>query len=292
MRSPEQSYTQRLVDISSAIMEKHGVVVDVVRAIDHDIATGVWPDMREHGWAIDDWPAIFEKVLAADILVLAGPIWLGDNSSVMKKVHERLYGGSLREGDESVFADLVDRHTPSMLRVARGYVPSHEIAEEVVQETWIAPTQGHRQLRGPIILAHLAFHGDDQHRQVAWGAGAPRRGHGNCGIHGGTVDPRLFRGPGEEWEGDWKDWKEYPRAFPETPEGSVLADELTAVAKAELDRLPENQRVVVTLRDMLGFDSGEVCELLDISVANQRVLLHRGRAAVRLVLESYLGVGP
>ena len=73
---------------------KHGVEVDVVRAIDHDIATGVWPDMREHGWETDDWPEIFEKVLAADILVLAGPIWLGDNSSVMKQVHERLYGGS------------------------------------------------------------------------------------------------------------------------------------------------------------------------------------------------------
>lgn len=72
----------------------------------------------------------------------------------------------------------------------------------------------------------------------------------------------------------------------------MLADELTAVARAELDRLPEKQRVVVTLPDMLGFDSGEVCELLDITVANQRVLLHRGRAAVRLVLESYLGVGP
>ncbi len=91
-RSPEISNTQGLIDISTRIMTKHGVEVDVVRAIDHDIATGVWPDMREHGWAIDDWPAIFDKVLAADILVLAGPIWLGDNSSVMKKVHERLYG--------------------------------------------------------------------------------------------------------------------------------------------------------------------------------------------------------
>lgn len=93
-RSPEISNTDGLVRISTAIMEKHGVAVDVVRAVDHDIATGVWPDMREHGWATDDWPAIFDKVLAADILVLAGPIWLGDNSSVMKKVHERLYGGS------------------------------------------------------------------------------------------------------------------------------------------------------------------------------------------------------
>ena len=93
-RSPQVSNTQALVDVSAAIMEKHGVAVEVVRAIDHDIATGVWPDMREHGAASDDWPAIFEKVLAADILVLAGPIWLGDNSSVMKRVHERLYGGS------------------------------------------------------------------------------------------------------------------------------------------------------------------------------------------------------
>jgi multimeric flavodoxin WrbA len=90
-RSPEPSNTQGLVDISTGIMEKHGIDVEVIRAVDHDIATGVWPDMREHGWATDDWPAIFEKVLAADILVLAGPIWLGDNSSVMKMVHERLY---------------------------------------------------------------------------------------------------------------------------------------------------------------------------------------------------------
>src|SRR5690348_1578559 len=93
-RSPEVSNTEGLIDISSRIMAKHGVEVEVVRAVDHDIATGVWPDMREHGWASDDWPVIFEKVLASDILVLAGPIWLGDNSSVMKQVHERLYGGS------------------------------------------------------------------------------------------------------------------------------------------------------------------------------------------------------
>ena len=73
-RSPEISHTEGLIRISSAIMERHGVGVEVVRAVDHDIATGVWPDMREHGWPSDDWPAIFEQVLAADILVLAGPI--------------------------------------------------------------------------------------------------------------------------------------------------------------------------------------------------------------------------
>ena len=93
-RSPEVSHTQGLADIAIEIMRRQGVTVDLVRALDHDIATGVWPDMTEHGWDRDDWPAIFEKVLASDILVLAGPIWLGDNSSVMKQVHERLYGGS------------------------------------------------------------------------------------------------------------------------------------------------------------------------------------------------------
>jgi RNA polymerase sigma-70 factor (ECF subfamily) len=69
----------------------------------------------------------------------------------------------------------------------------------------------------------------------------------------------------------------------------VLGDELIVIARRELDNLPERQRLVVALRDMLGFDSTEVCEMLDISVANQRVLLHRGRAAVRRVLEDYLG---
>ncbi len=93
-RSPEPSNTQGLVDVSRAIMDKHGVETSVLRAVDHDIATGVWPDMTEHGWAADAWPAIHEQVMAADILVLAGPIWLGDNSSVMKRVIERLYANS------------------------------------------------------------------------------------------------------------------------------------------------------------------------------------------------------
>jgi multimeric flavodoxin WrbA len=93
-RSPEPSNTEGLVEVSRRIMEKHGVQVDVIRAIDHDIATGVWPDMTEHGWEVDAWPTIQEQVMAADILVIAGPIWLGDNSSVTKQVIERLYGNS------------------------------------------------------------------------------------------------------------------------------------------------------------------------------------------------------
>jgi multimeric flavodoxin WrbA len=93
-RSPAASNTEGLIDVSRNIMAKQGARTDVIRAIDHDIATGVWPDMTEHGWASDEWPAIQEQVMAADILVIAGPIWLGDNSSVTKRVIERLYGNS------------------------------------------------------------------------------------------------------------------------------------------------------------------------------------------------------
>ncbi len=93
-RSPGVSNTQALVDASRALMERHGVATDSLRLVDHDVATGVWPDMTEHGWATDDGPQIQERVFAADILVLAGPIWLGDNSSVMKRCIERLYATS------------------------------------------------------------------------------------------------------------------------------------------------------------------------------------------------------
>lgn len=93
-RSPGMSHTQLLIDASAAIMTKHGVQVDQFRAVDHSIATGVYPDMREHDWETDAWPELFTRVLAADILVIAGPIWLGDNSSETKKIIERLYAHS------------------------------------------------------------------------------------------------------------------------------------------------------------------------------------------------------
>jgi multimeric flavodoxin WrbA len=93
-KSPEQSHTRGLIDISKAIMEANGVATRTIRAVDHDIAEGVWPDMTEHGWETDEWPAIFEDVLAADILVLGSPIWLGEKSSVCTRVIERLYGNS------------------------------------------------------------------------------------------------------------------------------------------------------------------------------------------------------
>jgi multimeric flavodoxin WrbA len=93
-RSPEVSNTQGLIDKSMAVMRAQGVEVDCIRAIDHEIAIGVWPDMTEHGWERDEWPQIYERVLAADILVLGMPIWLGEKSSVATHVIERLYGNS------------------------------------------------------------------------------------------------------------------------------------------------------------------------------------------------------
>ncbi|MGH9135132.1 MAG: flavodoxin family protein [Ilumatobacteraceae bacterium] len=103
-RSPGTSHTQGLADISIEIMRRQRVAVDVVRAIDLDIATGVWPDMREHGWDRDDWPAVFEQTMAADILVICTPIWLGEKSSVCTQVIERLYGNSHLLNDAGQYA--------------------------------------------------------------------------------------------------------------------------------------------------------------------------------------------
>lgn len=103
-KSPEVSNTEGLIKISRHIMEKHGVKTELLRAVDHQIATGVYPDMREHGWEVDEWPEIYKKVMAADILVICGPIWLGDNSSVTKRVIERLYGNSSLLNDAGQYA--------------------------------------------------------------------------------------------------------------------------------------------------------------------------------------------
>lgn len=201
---------------------------------------------------------------------------------------ENALTSALREGNEAVFAQLVDQYTPAMLRVARGYVPSHEIAEEVVQESWIALLEGIAKFEGRSSLRTWLF---TVMINIAKRRGIRERRDVDAQIAaytGGTVDPRRFRPPeAPKWPGHWRE-HEQPAPFPETPEGSLLHNELIGTALRELDKLPERQRTVVTLRDMLGFDSGEVCELLEISVANQRVLLHRGRAAVRQVLERYL----
>lgn len=103
-RSPEVSHTQGLMDIAISIMRTQGVEVETIRAIDHDIAAGVWPDMTEHGWEADAWPAIYEKVQAADILVLGTAIWLGEKTSVCTRIIERLYGNSHLLNDAGQYA--------------------------------------------------------------------------------------------------------------------------------------------------------------------------------------------
>jgi len=93
-RSPELSHTEGLINISKAIMEKNGVKVDMLRPVDHDIAFGVYPDMKEHGWKTDGWPSIYDRVKNSDILVLGTSIWLGEKSSVCTQTIERLYASS------------------------------------------------------------------------------------------------------------------------------------------------------------------------------------------------------
>ena len=103
-KSPEVSNTQGLIDISAEILRRQGVTVEELRAVDHEIATGVWPDMTEHGWERDEWPQLFEQVMAADILVICTPIWLGEKSSVCNRVIERLYGNSSQLNDDGQYA--------------------------------------------------------------------------------------------------------------------------------------------------------------------------------------------
>jgi multimeric flavodoxin WrbA len=103
-RSPGASHTDLLIGVSASIMQKHGVEVEVVRTIDEDIATGIYPDMRDHGWSSDAWPEIYARVQRSHIVVLAGPIWLGDNSSETKKIIERLYACSSELNDAGQYA--------------------------------------------------------------------------------------------------------------------------------------------------------------------------------------------
>jgi RNA polymerase sigma-70 factor, ECF subfamily len=194
---------------------------------------------------------------------------------------------ALRAGDEAAFARLVDAHTPAMLRVARGYVRTHDIAEDVVQETWLALLKGLDAFEGRSSLRTWLF---TVLINIAKARGVRERRDVEVAIKaftGGTVDPARFRDADDRWPGHWRD-DAVPVPFPDGPEDSALRHEFVAVALRELDGLPERQRIVVTMRDVLGFDAKDVTELLDITSANQRVLLHRGRAAVRAALEDYV----
>jgi len=192
----------------------------------------------------------------------------------------------LRGGVQSTFTLLLDAWSPGMLRTARAYVASTEAAEDVVQETWLAVIRGidgfagRSSLRTWVyrILINIAkTHGVKDSRTVAWSA---LSGDDDAGP---TVDPSRFQSQDQPYPGHWR---RFPDAWP-SPESEVMWREARGMIDAVLADLPHRQRVVITLRDVEGYTSDEVCSILDITAGNQRILLHRARAVVRRRLEEY-----
>ncbi len=193
---------------------------------------------------------------------------------------------ALAAGDEAAFARLVDLWSPAMLRVARHHVSTDASAEEVVQDTWLAVLRGLDRFEGRSSLRTWAFRilvntaktrGVRERRTVPMSALETDDGP--------TVDPSRFRGPGDAYPGGWK---AFPSTWP-TPDEGVLGSDARRVVAAAVATLPDRQRAVVTLRDVHGFGAEEVCTMLGLSPGNQRVLLHRARAAVRAHLELHFG---
>jgi len=191
----------------------------------------------------------------------------------------------LKAGDEAMFARLLDTWSRGLLRAARGYVSTHESAEDVVQETWLAVLRGVDRFEGRAslrtwvyrILVNIAkTRGVKDSRTVPFADLASDDG-------GPTVDPARFRGPGDPYPGHWK---QAPAAWP-SAETEIERREVRSRIDHAVSDLPHRQRIVITLRDIEGYSSEEVCAILEISAANQRVLLHRARAAVRGRLEEY-----
>lgn len=102
-KSPEKSHTDALIKVSKTIMEKEKVSIDEIRLVDHEVASGIYPDMTEHGWKDDEWPALSKRVMDADILILGTPIWLGEKSSEAQKLIERLYSMSGQTNDKGQY---------------------------------------------------------------------------------------------------------------------------------------------------------------------------------------------
>jgi RNA polymerase sigma-70 factor, ECF subfamily len=202
---------------------------------------------------------------------------------------ERLIA-ALRRGDPVGFATLVDRHSPAMIRVAMAYVPSRAAAEEAVQETWIAVMRGIDGFEGRSSLKTWVFRilmnvamrtGARERRSVPFSALAAAEDTGEP-----SVDPdRFLPADHELFPGHWAIM---PARWP-TPEEGLLAGEMRGVVAAAIAALPEAQRTVIGLRDIEGWSSEEVCEALEISAGNQRILLHRARSRVRNAIEDYLG---
>lgn len=199
---------------------------------------------------------------------------------------------ALRAGDETSFMTLVELHGPVMLRIARAYVGSPAVAEEVVQEAWLGVLeslprfQGRSSLKTWVlrILKNIASRRAAQERRsVPFSALEEAEDEKTKP----SMAPERFLDPGEQWAGHWAS---APRRFGDLPEEKLLSQAALAVVEREMRALPPNQLAVIALRDVEGWEAGEVCELLDISEANQRVLLHRARSRVRRALETHLAV--
>jgi RNA polymerase sigma-70 factor, ECF subfamily len=200
---------------------------------------------------------------------------------------------ALRDGDEQAFMSLVEHHHASLLRIARMYVPSAEIAEDVVQETWIAVLNGigrferRSSLKTWIysILINIAkTRGQRERRSIPFSSAS--------GLDPGepAVDPDRFYRVGDPGTppGAAGGWALGPAPW-ETPEESLLSEETRDVILKAVDELPPAQKEVITLRDLEGWTAPEVCNALELSETNQRVLLHRARSKVRTALEQHLG---
>ena len=191
----------------------------------------------------------------------------------------------LRAGDEAAFAAVMRMYGRGMLRVAEMYVSSRAIAEDVVQEAWVGVLRGIGRFEGRSSLRTWLYRivaNTAKTRGVRESRSVPFSSLGEDGDEG-TVDADRFLGSGERFPGHWA---VPPQAW--APEGRLLADETLDVVERAIEKLPPAQRAVITMRDIQGFTSEEVCNALDLTETNQRVLLHRARAKVRSALEEYM----
>jgi len=195
----------------------------------------------------------------------------------------------VRDGDEAAFAELVMRHQGQLLRIAQVYVSSRALAEEVVQETWLGVIRGAERFEGRSsvktwifrILANIArTRAKKEARSIPFSSAA-----GPEEVDEPLLDPSRFQSAQDPAPNQWS---APPLAWP-TPEDSLLTGEAREMLLKEIEKLPPAQREVVTLRDVQGWSSKEVCNALEISETNQRVLLHRGRTKLRAALEEYFG---
>lgn len=198
---------------------------------------------------------------------------------------------ALRAGDESAFARLLDRYHNALVRLALVYVDDRAVAEEVAQETWLGVLQGLGRFEGRSSLKTWIFRilmntartrGVREARTIAFSALAVA----GDDMDEPAVDPDRFLPPDHSnWPGHWA---AAPSSWSQTPEQLLLSVETRAHIDSAIAALPPNQAEVMTLRDIDGWTSEEVCNVLGITETNQRVLLHRARSKVRQALEQYL----